>query len=128
MLNPTGGKKRKRDAGGSGSYLAGREGKVHRGQDYLCTPGQQVVAAIGGRIVRESRPYANDIYSGVVIRNHKMTIKMWYFEPYPCILGRDVCAGQPLGRAQDISKRYKEVPPHVHLEIDHVDPEIFMDV
>jgi len=128
MLNPTGRKQRKQDVHGSGDYLAGRGGRVHRGRDYKCDPGQAVVAPIGGRVVRESRPYNVGEYSGVVIRNQKMAIKMWYFKPYPCVIGRDVCQGQQIGHAQDISKKYPGMIPHVHLEIDHLDPELLMDL
>jgi len=128
MLNPTGGKLRKRDAHGSGDYLASRNGKIHRGRDYVCTPGQVVISPIGGRIIRISRPYLVGEYSGVVVRNNKMTIKMWYFEPYPCIVGRDVCQGQEIGRAQDISIKYPGMVPHIHLEVDHLDPNLLINI
>ncbi len=128
MINPTGKKQRLRDNYGSGAYLASRGGRVHRGRDYKCELGQIVVAPIGGRVVRESRPYSVGEYSGVIIRNHKLTIKMWYFKPYPCVIGRDICQGQPVGRAQDISKKYPGMIPHIHLEIDHIDPELFMNL
>ena len=128
MLNPTGRKQRKRDNHGSGDYLASRGGRVHRGRDYRCDPGQVVIAPIGGRVVRKARPYAVGEYSGCVIRNYKMTIKMFYIDMYPCIIGRDVCQGDHLGRAQDISKKYSGMTPHIHLEIDHIDPELLMGV
>lgn len=128
MLNPTGKKQRKRDAHGSGGYLSSRGGRVHRGIDFRCDPGQVVVSPIGGRVVRISRPYAVGEYSGVVIRGNKMTIKLWYLKPYPCIIGRGVCQGQEIGRAQDLSKKYPGMIPHIHLEIDHVDPQVFMGV
>lgn len=126
MLNPTGGKQRTQDIHGSGHYGAGRGGRVHRGIDYRCAPGQPVIAPIGGRIERVSRPYANEPYSGVVLVNEKMTIKMWYFKPHDFLIAKDVFQGKEIGTAQDISWKYPGIQAHVHLEIDHIDPDLFM--
>lgn len=128
MRNPTGGELRGNDSYGSGAYLAGRGNRPHRGRDYLGTPGQMVYAAIGGIMIRTARPYANSNLSGCVIQNDKITVKMFYFKPTHGLIGKEVFEGQGIGIMQAISDRYPGMPDHVHLEIDHMDPELFMGV
>ena len=53
---------------------------------------------------------------------------MWYFKPHDILIGKDVVQGQEIGTAQDISLRYPGMQAHVHLEIDHIDPDLFMDL
>jgi len=133
LLNPVGTKIRN-DAGGSGHYGARRSKKLpdgrikryaHKGTDYKCKPGQDIKAPCIG-IMTRSRPYAHSEYNGVRIDGKRLSLQIFYVEPDKALLGKPVMRGQIIGKAQDISKRYASVTPHVHVQICQCDPEIFM--
>ena len=118
MISPTGGGIRN-DDGGSGLWLAKRGLKLHQGVDYELPngPGQLVVSPITGILVRIAYPYSDtQEYSGCEIRGADIWIKMFYLRPYDSLIGQEILMGQPIGIAQDIGKRYKNVIPHIHLE------------
>ena len=126
LISPTGGGVRN-DSGGSGYFLAKRGTRLHQGVDYELPDGvgQLVVAPITGRIERIAYPYSDtQDFTGCVLRGDDIWIKMFYFRPYDALIGQRVTMAQPIGIAQDISKRYKDVTPHVHLEIIKINPEI----
>ena len=122
------------DKAGFGYYGAPRsktvDGKTvrytHEGVDYICTPGQLVCMPCTGRIVRLAYPYSDKSYGGVLIEAKRAMLKVFYVEPYDGIVGRTFKIGDPIGIAQDVSKRYpgQGVTPHVHVQIDRCDPEI----
>lgn len=127
MISPTG-KGIRNDAKGLGHYGAPRGKKKHKGVDYLCATGQPVLSPISGKIERIAYPYADKSYSGIVIRGRHISIKMFYLKPMPMI-GEIVLAGELVGYAQDISKKKKSylgMLPHIHLEIESIDPELLM--
>jgi hypothetical protein len=126
LKNPTGGHVRGADKYGIGRYGASRGDERHKGADYLCEPGQEVLSPIQGKVQREALPYADEHYSGLVIENSFMSIKMFYFMPNFSLLGKEVKAGDVIGIAQDISEKHEGMPPHIHLEIDSIDPEVLM--
>ena len=136
MISPTGREVRKSDRWGFGTYGASRsktvKGKlvkyVHAGADYICTPGQGVVSPINGKVIRIAKPYANETFSGLVIRGARITVKMFYFNPLHNIVGKTVKRGDLIGHAQDVGQVYPGITPHVHLQIDSIDPEILMDI
>jgi hypothetical protein len=126
------------DKGGAGTFGARRtksNGKggvieyTHEGVDYKCLPGQTIFMPFTGKIEREARPYAEGPYSGLVITSKRLSIKIFYIEPYPEIIGKSVKIGMPIGKAQDISLKYKDsgVTPHVHVQIEACDPEFFFE-
>lgn len=125
IINPTGGKLRS-DSEGHGAYGAPRGHRLHKGKDYEATPGQIVYAPIEGTVERYARPYADDNnYSGLVIQGEHARIKMFYVNPQ-VEQGDEVKAGQVVGFAQDISKKYgSDMAPHVHLEFETINPELF---
>jgi len=132
LMNPTNGKIRN-DKGGLGTYGARRRkaGQIylHRGTDYACIPGQNVLSPCTGRVERTAKPYAgDDSYSGLLIQSKRMALKVFYVLPREEIIGKIVKAGESLGTAQDISLKYpgSGVTPHIHVEIVSCDPEIFM--
>ncbi len=126
MINPTGGKIRI-DALGDGRHGAPRGKRSHNGVDYECTPGQSVKAPHGGRITRVAYPYASDMrWKGCVIEGLDVTTKMFYLDPNPDLIGTTVLEGQHIGAAQNISKKYPGMTPHVHLRVTNVDPELLM--
>jgi len=129
MINPTGGGIRN-DSEGSGYYGAKRGDRQHHGIDFHCHPGQPVKSPIDGSITRIARPYADsEEYSGCVIQGKRISVKLFYLSPFPEIIGKRVTAGETIGKAQDISRRYSDkMTPHIHLEIDHCDPLLFLDM
>lgn len=131
FMNPTG-KKIRHDARGAGHYGARRTkivaGKTvvyrHDGTDYEAEPGQVVIAPFTGIIEREARPYAG--YSGLVLAGTRARAKLFYVKPDPELMGKSVKLGHRLGLAQDISKKYPGMTPHVHFRITSLDPEMLI--
>ena len=123
------------DAGGLGFYGAPRkkivDGKLvrykHKGVDYSMRPGEHVYMPLTGIISRHAPPYASGDYSGIEIIARRGVFKMFYLDLLPEFYGNMVIQGTPIGVAQDISKRYGAVTPHVHFEIVSLDPEVLMD-
>ncbi|GAG92045.1 unnamed protein product, partial [marine sediment metagenome] len=66
-------------------------------------------------------------YSGLVIRGADVSIKMFYFMPGAGIVGEIVEQGQYIGDAQDISEKYgTKTIPHIHIEIESINCDIFI--
>ena len=128
ILNPTGGTIRN-DAGGYGFWQAPRGTHLHEGIDYTLPqgPGQLVISPIGGIFERIAYPYSDtQKYTGVEIRGTDIWIKMFYLEPYKAKIGQRLSMGEPVGIAQDISKRYTNVTPHIHLEVVKINPGVLI--
>ncbi len=127
MISPTGNGTRGQDQHGNGRYGAGRGNRLHTGADYVCIPGTPVVCPIKkGKIVREKRPYAG--YSGLLIRNRDVEITLFYLEPDKNLIGYEVNQGDVIGIAQDISEKYPGIIPHIHMQIDSINPELFINL
>ena len=133
--NPTGLGVRN-DKGGRGHYGAPRTRKLangklqrylHKGTDYSCEPGQIIKSPMTGIIVRRAKPYVQGEYSGVLIVTKRVTLKMFYLDPFTNLIGKVVKIGDSIGIAQDISKKYPLVTPHIHVEITRCDPTIFIN-
>ena len=131
---------RTRDDWGSGDFAASRGDRFHLGRDYLFRPGEDVYAPMEAVVVRLGYPY-NDSDSTSRYRLIEMLsfdaetgakIIWRYFYVRPSVaVGERVRAGDLLGVAQDISKKYKKegrqpMGNHVHVECI-VDPETFFD-
>ena len=134
MLNPTGLLIRKNDDWGSGEWGAPRGSRLHMGADYKCIPGQRIVSPIDGKVIRESKPYAHEPYSGFLIRGRTMEIKIFYIDIRRELIGQWIRAGTVLGIAQDISRKYRKkddysmiMTPHIHIQIVSIDPALFID-
>lgn len=128
IYNPTGKVVRDSDDFGSGKFGASRGSRVHKGTDFISDPGQPIYSPIHGRIVREAKPYANDLaWSGVLIVGEHITIKMFYVKVEKNLIGEMVSTGQVIGTAQNIASKYskggKTMKNHVHLQIERVNPE-----
>lgn len=110
---------RKCDAGGCGYFGALRKDHIHKGVDIVCTPGTTVISPVNGIITRSFLAYANDDdYTGVEIATVDNKIKIMYMLPYFHLIGTTVKAGDAIGVAQDISKKYySAVTPHLHVEL-----------
>jgi hypothetical protein len=125
--------------------------KYHDGLDLEVEPGDPIFSPINGKIDKVDYPYASDLFwTGLQISNNMVRVEVWYMNPF--ITAGRVNAGQQIGVAQDISKRYPPtedfnyiMKPHIHLRVtllpftvladgryvsfeQHVDPELFLGV
>lgn len=121
------------DQAGDGRYGAPRGDRTHKGTDFLCDPGQDVIAPITGEIRRERFPYADDLsYKGCVIVGEIMTITLFYMALDKTLIVTHVNQGQVIGKAQDVSLRYPDsgMLAHVHMQIDEItiDPAQYMAI
>lgn len=129
------------DLAGSGFFDAPRSKVVknkkvaygHKGVDFECAPGSDVIMPFdSGRGVRLAWPYADRQLGGVYFRavekGHVLYFKLFYFQPREDILQRDFVLGESIGVAQDVTVKYpgSEMKPHIHLEIDMIDPLILL--
>ena len=130
LISPTGKLIRLMDHFGSGLFNAPRGKVKHNGVDFICEPGQVVVSPMNGIVTRQAFPYADRDYSGVLLENESLSLKMFYFIPDKKLIGKRVKQGDRLGIAQDISKRYntkkRTMTPHIHLQIECIDPMLLM--
>ncbi len=115
------------DSSGSGHFGASRNGQSHHGTDYLVIEGQNIYSPINGKVTRIAMPYSDDSsFKGCVIENEKYKVKIFYIIPQK--IGKYVIAGQRVGTAQDITKKYGgSMKNHIHIEIiknnQLIDPE-----
>lgn len=110
------------DLGGSGSFGAPRNGRVHKGLDITITPKQNVLAPFNGIVNRFGTVYNNDNkYTLVEIlgtdKFKGFKCKIMYVAPLVDKLGQKVLQNDLIGIAQDISQKYKTVTPHLHYEV-----------
>ena len=124
------------DAGGSGEFGAPRtkfkNGKLikyrHEGIDFKCEVGEAIPSPCAGKVVRIAYPYADDLkYQGLLLDARRCQMMMFYLMPFRDIIGSIVRMGDLLGTAQDISKKYEKVTPHIHLQVSHCDPMILLE-
>ena len=117
------------DPAGDGHYGAPRGRRKHDGLDFLCKPGQTVRCPIeAGKVIREARPYARGTYSGLLIQNKHLAIKIFYLDPWPGVIGKIVQRGEPIGIAQDVSEKYQGgMEAHIHLAVVSFNPQILLE-
>ena len=118
MISPTGQGIRV-DSEGDGNYGTSRGERRHNGIDYLCDPGQGVVAPFDMILERESFPNPDQEMTGIAWRKGKSTGRMWYFKPYKRLIGKLVYEGEEIGIAQDVSGYYglPNMNPHIHFQV-----------
>ena len=106
------------DYRGNGDFFAKRDGHPHEGIDLEVFPGQVVIAPTKCHVDRISRPYATDPgWLGLQLSTPLVIVKIFYLEPFKTIIGKDVDFAEPLGHAQDISKKYPGITPHIHFQV-----------
>ena len=128
FVSPTG-QGIRNDIAGQGYHGAPRGNRLHIGCDYAGVAGQQVYAPHDGVIVRESLPYADDLFwRGVLLVHKRITSKLWYLRPSNNIIGKTVSAGDIIGILQDIGGKYRGATPHIHWRIVECDPELLLKV
>jgi hypothetical protein len=133
MINPTGGNIRN-DKGGFGHFGASRkktvDGRVvryrHRGVDYVCIPDQEVWIPFTAVLIRHKNPYEG--YHGVLFRGKGIVGTLFYVDVSEELIGKEMREGEIIGRAEDISQKYDLVTPHIHFQIDKIDPEILIHI
>jgi len=133
MINPTGGNVR-RDAHGLGYFGSPREkmenGRIkryrHRGRDYVCIPGQEVYIPFTAIPIRRKNPCEG--YHGVIFRGRGIVGTLFYVQIEDSIINIELKEGDVIGFAEDISKKYEGVIPHVHFQIDKIDPELLISI
>lgn len=119
ILNPTGGEIRI-DPAGDGRFRAPRGSRLHAGEDYLCVPGQGIIAPISGTFSRIGRVYTDDgRWTLVEIIGGAVKIKLYYVTGIISRVGKYVTAGDLIGEAQDITVKYPNqgMLPHVHMGV-----------
>ena len=129
FANPTGHQVRSHDRFGFGFFGASRDGggRQHAGVDYIAATGQKVEAPMSGQVSKVGWAYAGDIYRYVEITNPALgyVSRVFYVDP-DVKVGDTVTVGQPVGKAENLQRRYRGITEHVHLEIlkngVHLDP------
>ena len=151
LISPTNKGIRIRDGWGSGLFGAPRGSSVHYGLDFLCEPGQSVVAPITPDAFGPSKPYKNSPeYGGIYFANRLYLIELWYVDLFDWVSDPQAVINQgwEIGIAQDIREKISrttgkpfgdKMKPHLHMQIrlrvenllpgmlDTIIPGIFID-
>ncbi len=134
MISPTGHGVRGNDDWGSGLYGVSRDKgiRIHEGCDFICIPGQDIVAPISGVITRLKYPYAEPVkgvfFGGLLISCANCVYTLFYFDPIKELVTMPIEQGELIGHAQDISLKYKDMIPHIHMHFDSINPEILVNL
>jgi murein DD-endopeptidase MepM/ murein hydrolase activator NlpD len=117
---------RKCDAHGCGHYGASRGARKHNGVDLLTPSGAGIQSPIYGTVTKLGYTYGDDLsFRYVQISNGGYDIRLFYVDPGVSV-GELVSAGQFIGTAQDLTRRYDKIANHVHLECKDTDG-LFID-
>jgi len=126
MISPTGYGIR-HDSMGSGCYRAPRGDRWHDGVDFLCEPGQDIVAPIAGVVMGPANPYPGGPYTGLVLEGNDCVLKIFYVRPLRSLFKKWVEQGEVIGKAQDISAKYGGgMLPHVHVRVISYNPQLLL--
>jgi len=118
---------RGRDGYGSGSYMASRGSRVHKGIDIFIPPGYPVYAPRSGRINRVNWP----VYSANTPEKKRMTLVtlidksgfehmiMYVKAAQGLSNGKSVRAGDLIGYAQGLAYLYPGIGEHIHYQVSH---------
>lgn len=129
--------KRTSDKHGSGAWLASRGSRKHYGVDYAVWPESIILSGVEGVVSKVGWPYPpSDKEKGhfryveiTTIDDHK--VRYLYVEP--CVnVGDEISFDQPIGVAQDLTKVYAGITPHIHLGVmkdgEYINPEVYFKV
>jgi len=119
-------KKRGIDAFGSGAFGSSRGDRKHKGIDYACEPGTEILSPCIGKVTKIGYPYPNSTYRYVEVTDlSKLRNRVFYIKPV-VKKGDQVTVLTVIGKAQDIAKKYstehKKMVNHVHYEILNGEP------
>jgi murein DD-endopeptidase MepM/ murein hydrolase activator NlpD len=109
------------DTSGDGRFQASRSNgaRTHDGVDLLVREGQPIYAPFDAVVVRKSYPYKTDMrWEGLLLRRGDgLEVKVFYMTP-SVSAGTMVKAGQKIGTAQSIKKKYGgSMRDHTHVEV-----------
>lgn len=116
---------RTNDPHGSGAWQASRGTRKHEGVDYACWPESIVHSGTNGMVTKIGRPYYD---AADTSKNHfryvQVTTQLGYNIRYmyvePCVhVGDTVSTDQPIGAAQDLTKVYEGITPHIHIGVKY---------
>lgn len=119
--------KRGTDDWGSGAFGASRGSRVHKGIDYECPAGAEVLSPVSGKVTKLGYPYADDLSYRYVQISNTYDHRLFYVEP-SVEVGQWVNENTPIGICQNLQARYdKKMKNHVHYEVlkgdTPIDPE-----
>lgn len=130
LINPP---VRGNDAHGSGAYLASRGDRQHKGVDFACYPGSELLSMCHGTITRFGFPYSHhpDYRYVEVTDSNALKFRFFYVQPNPDLsVGDKVKPGDILGTSQDLGRIYGGITNHIHFEVkrgrEYLDPTDFV--
>ncbi|WP_293385282.1 peptidoglycan DD-metalloendopeptidase family protein [Phenylobacterium sp. SCN 70-31] len=109
------------DAYGSGAFGASRDGgrRRHNGLDLVAPPGAPIRAPMSGVVTRVGQAYSGDPelqFVEITSPTTRYSARVLYVGPSRAP-GAQVTAGEIIGRAQDLGRRYASgMTNHVHVE------------
>lgn len=106
------------DSHGSGAYHASRGSRTHNGIDFAAQPKSYVHACVGGTVTKLGYPYADDLgYRYVQVTDTDGNDWRYFYVKPSVIEGDTINADDIIGIVQDLNPRYRDITPHIHLEI-----------
>ena len=122
------------DPWGSGAWHASRGDRLHTGVDYACWPGSQVLSGTVGVVSKVGWPYSPEHEKKGHLRYVEIHTPLGYDIRYMYIdptvkQGDKISKNQVIGIAQDLTKIYPGITPHVHVDVrklsEYINPEIY---
>jgi len=122
------------DRAGGGRFGDPRGDRAHTGVDWVIDPGAPILAPVTGIVTKLGYCYGDDLtWRYVEITDgFRLRHRLFYVAP-DVVDGVQVHPDKPIGRAQDITRRYpgQGMTPHVHYEIkdpdgEHINPETLL--
>ncbi len=120
------------DKFGSGAYRAKRGDRWHRGVDLSAYAGTLIFPIRPGNVTKLGYPYKDDLsfrYVQVTDLVSRLDFRYFYLEPLVSegdLVGLDI----PIGKVQDLTKKYPGITNHVHFEVKdgsrYSDPNDFL--
>lgn len=111
-----------RDSWGEGHFGAKRGDRLHEGIDLAAYPGSIVLSPVKGVITKIGFPYDPSNKRKGWMRYIEIKvyddyrIRIFYVSPSLEVSDR-VAEGTPIGTVQDIRNVYRNITPHLHLEV-----------
>lgn len=128
------------DGFGYGHFGAPRSnGRTHNGTDFSCNPGDLILSPISGKITKKGVPHYNEAYRYIQITDSAgLRHRVFYVQIIHDLfeMNAEVFEGDPIGVAQNISKKYdtdnRKMINHIHYEIintkgEPINPLDFLD-
>ncbi len=120
------------DKFGQGHYGASRGKRKHKGQDYLCLAGSKILSDVDGEVTKLGYTYTDDPFYRYVQITTNDNHDVRYFYVHPAVnKGETVKKGAIIGVSQDLDKRYKGIPNHIHFEVkrdgEYIHPVAYLD-